>query len=133
MEEHKNDSNLKKFNPDVPTEKRQKETAQNAKLDDEGYLRTPNGSFWDPDGEYFNRNGLDVHGGFYSEQGEYIPGPEWLPEYGCYPEEKEKYLNINWDEFDAEGEEEVKEENKEEVVNEGELSDGWETVEEDDV
>ena len=30
--------------------------------DDEGFFNTPNGSFWDPDGVYFNREGFDKHG-----------------------------------------------------------------------
>ena len=25
--------------------------------DDEGFFNTPNGSFWDPDGVYFNKEG----------------------------------------------------------------------------
>lgn len=125
-------SNLKaSSNLDAPTEKRKRQSAVNGKLDDEGFFRTPNGSFWDPDGEYFNRKGLDIHLGFYSDLGEYIPGPEWLNEFGCYPEEKEKYLNINFDEEDEDevNEEEKKQDNKDKAC----LSDGWETVEEDDI
>ena len=58
-------------------------------LDDDGFFITPNGSFWDPDYVYFNREGLDKHGGKYDEKGEYIPGPGWDEEYNCYESEKE--------------------------------------------
>ena len=30
--------------------------------DEQGFFVTPNGSFWDPDGVYFNREGFDKHG-----------------------------------------------------------------------
>ena len=63
--------------------------------DELGFIKTPNGSFWDMDGEYFNRNGYDIHGGSYNQHLEYIPGPDWLSDIGCYESEKEKYLNID--------------------------------------
>ena len=69
-------------------------------MDDLGFFKTPNGSFWDPDEEYFNRYGFDIHAGCYSKDLEYIPGPDWLPEIGCYPDEKEKYTNMKFEEFD---------------------------------
>ena len=59
------------------------------KLDDDGFFITPNGSFWDPDYVYFNRDGFDKHGGKYDETGEYIPGPGWDDELNCYESEKE--------------------------------------------
>lgn len=58
-------------------------------LDEDGFFITPNGSFWDPDYVYFNREGLDKHGGKYDEKGEYIPGPGWDEELNCYESEKE--------------------------------------------
>ena len=42
------------------------------KQDDLGFSYTPNGSFFDADGEYFNKNGFDVHGGWYTKEKEYI-------------------------------------------------------------
>jgi hypothetical protein len=59
------------------------------------FCRTPNGSFWDYDDEYFNRFGYDIHGGSYNKDLEYIPGPTWLTDLGCYPEDEEKYRNID--------------------------------------
>lgn len=61
--------------------------------DSYGFYTTPNGSFWDPDGVYFNREGFDRHGGKYNENCEYIPGPGWLEQYMCYEDEKEDYID----------------------------------------
>ena len=61
--------------------------------DDEGFFETPNGSFWDPDGVYFNREGYDKHGGYYDENDEYVPGKGWDEENNCYKEE------LNEDEY----------------------------------
>ena len=55
--------------------------------DDEGFFITPNGSFWDPDGVYFNREGFDKYGGYYDDNDEYVPGEDWNKEYNCYEEE----------------------------------------------
>ena len=55
--------------------------------DDEGFFNTPNGSFWDPDGVYFNREGYDKHGGYYDENQEYIPGKGWDEINNCYKDE----------------------------------------------
>ena len=55
--------------------------------DDEGFFNTPNGSFWDPDGVYFNRDGFDKHGGYYDDNDEYIPGKGWDEEHNCYKDE----------------------------------------------
>ena len=52
--------------------------------DDEGFFTTPNGSFWDPDGVYFNREGYDKHGGYYDDNDEYVPGKGWDEENNCY-------------------------------------------------
>ena len=65
--------------------------------DDEGFFNTPNGSFWDPDGVYFNREGFDKHGGYYDDNIEYIPGKGWIEEYNCY---KDEIKNSEEDEFD---------------------------------
>ena len=61
--------------------------------DDEGFFSTPNGSFWDPDGVYFNREGYDKHGGYYDDNDEYVPGKGWDEENNCYKDE------LNDDEF----------------------------------
>lgn len=76
---------------------------KNLNTDELGFSYTPEGSFYDPDDEYFNRYGFDIHGGWYSKQKEYIPGPDWLSDLGCYEDEREKYLNIKDD--SSEGEE----------------------------
>ena len=54
--------------------------------DEEGFFITLNGSFWDPDGVYFNSEGYDRHGGYYQD-GEYIPGKGWDEENNCYLDE----------------------------------------------
>ena len=61
--------------------------------DSYGFYRTLNGSFWDPDGVYFNNEGVDKNGGKYDNNFEYIPGPGWLPEYMCYENEKDQYID----------------------------------------
>ena len=63
--------------------------------DKDGFFITPNGSFWDPDGVYFNKEGYDKHGGRYDSEGEYIPGEGWNKKNNCYESEIEDY-----DEFD---------------------------------
>ena len=77
----------------IPKERRIRTKETKGKLDDDGFFRTPNGSFWDMDGEYFNRHGFDIHGGKYVNVLDYIPGPTWIEELGCYPEDEEKYKN----------------------------------------
>ena len=79
------------INEKIPKEKRIRTNETEGKFDNDGFFRTPNGSFWDMDGEYFNRYGYDIHGGKYLDTLDYIPGPTWIEELGCYPEDKEKY------------------------------------------
>lgn len=55
--------------------------------DDQGFFNTPNGSFWDPDGVYFNREGYDKHGGYYDDNQEYVPGEGWDEDNNCYKDE----------------------------------------------
>ena len=97
MEKSKN-QNLK-----IPKERRIKENDTKGEIDEDGFFRTPNGSFWDCDGEYFNRYGYDIHGGSYSNILDYVPGPSWIDELGCYPEEKEKYMKDDFDNDFEEG------------------------------
>ena len=37
----------------------------------------------------------DIHGGWYTKEKEYIYGPDWLSDLGCYEDEKEKYKGRN--------------------------------------
>jgi hypothetical protein len=85
---------LQKFDQNfLPKERRLRKVDTVGHLDTLQFFRTPDGSFWDDDGEYFNRHGYDINGGHYSKEIEYIPGPDWLSDLGCYPDEKEKYAN----------------------------------------
>lgn len=72
--------------------------------DEEGFFNTPNGSFWDPDGVYFNREGYDKHGGYYDEETqEYIPGPGWDEKNNCYLDEFNEFNNYNnYNDYDDE-------------------------------
>ena len=88
--ESKNDA--KESKDKIPKERRKRTKETEGKFDDDGFFTTPNGSFWDMDGEYFNRYGYDIHGGKYIDKLDYIPGPTWIEELGCYPEDKDKYL-----------------------------------------
>ena len=66
--------------------------------DEDGFFNTPNGSFWDPDGVYFNKEGYDKHGGYYDDQTqEYVPGKGWDEANNCYKDE------INDDYYDEFG------------------------------
>ena len=60
--------------------------------DEYGFYYSPDGSFWDPDGVYFNSYGYDSHGGYYSNNFEYIPGPGWVDELLCYEDEKKELM-----------------------------------------
>ena len=88
MESKKDDMELK---DKIPKERRVKTKDTKGEYDEDGFFTTPNGSFWDMDGEYFNRYGFDIHGGKYVDKLDYIPGPNWIEELGCYPEDKDKY------------------------------------------
>ena len=59
--------------------------------DEFGFFNTPNGSFWDPDGVYFNRDGFDKHGGYYDDNNEYVPGEGWDEANNCYKDEINDY------------------------------------------
>ena len=88
------ESENKKYDPSLwPKERKPKPL--DGKADDLGFINTPNGSFYDFDGEYFNKNGFDIHGGWYTKNKEYIYGPDWLSELGCYEDD-------NNEEFDYE-------------------------------
>ena len=86
------------INSKIPKERRKRTKETEGKFDNDGFFRTPNGSFWDMDGEYFNHYGYDIHGGKYLDGLDYIPGPSWIEELGCYPEDEEKYKKEDIDE-----------------------------------
>ena len=92
----------KEIDNKIPKERRIRTKETEGKLDDYGFFHTPNGSFWDMDGEYFNHYGFDIHGGKYVNELDYIPGPTWIEGLGCYPEDEEKYKNEDIDNFDEE-------------------------------
>lgn len=56
-------------------------------LQEDGFYVTPEGSFWDPEGDYFNKYGFDKYGGNYDQYKVYIPGEGWLEEFQCYKED----------------------------------------------
>ena len=93
-------------------------------LEEDGFFTTPNGSFWDPDYVYFNREGYDIHGGYYDENDRYIPGDFWDEKNQCYYGETEGSLSndiedliITNDSHDKKLEEkEEEEDNKDENV-----------------
>ena len=89
MESKKEELNM---NDKIPKERRKRTKETKGEFDEDGFFKTPNGSFWDMDGEYFNHFGFDIHGGKYVDKLDYIPGPTWIEELGCYPEDKDKYL-----------------------------------------
>jgi len=45
-----------------------------AEYDDLGFYNLLDGSFYDPDGHYFNVHGYDNLGGYYNDDNIYIPG-----------------------------------------------------------
>lgn len=70
-----------------------------------GCYLLPDGSFWDPNGVYFNRDGLDINGGYYDEDFVYHPGQNWNEELQCYlnPETDLNTLPLDYQEKLMEG------------------------------
>jgi hypothetical protein len=68
------------------------EEVEGGHYDNVGFYHTPNGSFWDTDGIYFDRTGKDVHGGYYDQEKNYHPGEGWVDSLMCYEDE---IMNIN--------------------------------------
>jgi hypothetical protein len=60
------------------------ELVEGGYVDGNGFYCTPEGSFWDENYTYFNREGRDKHGGYYDEYCVYIPGDGWNEEHQCY-------------------------------------------------
>ena len=88
------------LNDKIPKERRIRTKETKGEFDEDGFFTTPNGSFWDMDGEYFNHFGYDIHGEKYIDKLDYIPGPTWIEELGCYPEDKDKYQKEDLNDID---------------------------------
>ena len=69
-------------------------------LDEDGFFYTPNGSFWDPDYVYFNREGYDKHGGYYDDDYNYIPGEGWDEVNQCYNDEIDVFEDSDYEDED---------------------------------
>jgi hypothetical protein len=63
------------------------EEVEGGYYDHQGYYITPNGSFWDENLVYYNRDGFDKYGGTFDEYGTYFPGQGWNEDFGCYDAE----------------------------------------------
>ena len=94
-----NKTSQKVFQKETFTERQWTEETK-GDYDNDGFFVTPNGSFWDPDGVYFNKDGFDKHGGRYDSDGIYIPGEGWNERNNCYESEIEDY-----DEYDYQDDE----------------------------
>ena len=77
---------------EIPSFERPFEEVEDGYVDDRGFYTTPNGSFWDNTGNYFNRFGFDVHGGTYDKYGIYQPGKDYDEKSGYYNNDYEKNL-----------------------------------------
>ena len=118
----------------IPKERRKRAKETEGKFDDDGFFTTPNGSFWDMDGEYFNRYGYDIHGGKYIDKLDYIPGPTWIEELGCYPEDKDKYLkeeDLNEDDEDMKDIDMDNIEGDEDLINDMKMQKVYEDIKEE--
>jgi hypothetical protein len=60
------------------------EEVEGGYYDNNGNYMTPNGSFWDENQIYYNRDGFDKFGGIFDEYGTYYPGQDWNDELCCY-------------------------------------------------
>lgn len=81
------------------------EEVEDGNYNEDGFYVTPDGSFWDPEGDYFNKYGYDKYGGTYDQYKVYIPGDGWLEEFQCYQEDlnqndEEKIREILNDRFE---------------------------------
>jgi hypothetical protein len=71
------------------------EEVEGGVYDNYGCYLLPDGSFWDPNGVFFNKDGLDSNGGFYDEDFLYHPGQNWNEEFQCYNTEQITNLPLN--------------------------------------
>ena len=47
---------------------------QKGKYDEDGFYILEDGGFYDPNGYYFDKKGVNANGGIYDEEGNYVPG-----------------------------------------------------------
>jgi hypothetical protein len=94
----------------APYRDRDFEEVEGGYYDTQGYYITPEGSFWDENLVYFNREGFDKYGGTFDEYGTYLPGPGWNEEFGCYEAELGSHSLINNDMLKQALQETIKEE-----------------------
>ncbi len=94
------DSDLPYTNHSQPQWPETFEEVEGGYYDIYGCYFLPDGSFWDINKVYFNRDGLDANDGSYDENFNYHPGPNWNEELQCYisPDQipnhfKEKFIN----------------------------------------
>lgn len=78
---------------DIPFIDRPMEEVDGGMYDDRGFYVTPNGSFWDMDGNYFNHDGKDKNGGSYDVFGFYNPGKENDDDKGIFVIKEEDFTN----------------------------------------
>jgi hypothetical protein len=86
------------------------EEVEGGYYDHQGYYITPNGSFWDENLVYYNRDGFDKYGGTFDEYGTYIPGPDWNEDFGCYNVEMGNHSKTHQDALQNALQETIKEE-----------------------
>ena len=84
------------------TNNRDFEEVEGGEYLENGFYVTPNGSFWDSDGVYFNKEGYDRHEGYYDKEYEYHPGRGWVPHALCYEDELENSENYDYDNYENE-------------------------------
>ncbi len=75
----KNSNKNKEF-PDVFVE-------EGGFYDVNGFYILYDGSFWNNEKIFFNKDGFDSYSGQYDENLQYIPGPDWNEELQCYNSE----------------------------------------------
>ena len=123
--ENKDNKELKEIKNIVNKEftEREFEEVDGGQYLENGFYITPNGSFWDSDGVYFNKHGYDKHEGYYNNEYEYQPGRGWIPHMLCYEDDLPEEVGEN-DELDYENLDDLHEE-----VNYSELAENKEKSE----
>jgi len=74
--------------------------ANEGQFDNDGFYLLKDGDFYDAHGYYFDKEGFDATGGFYDDNGVYVPPPEDFEEYGPADGGFDDY----YDELDVQGE-----------------------------
>jgi len=70
------------------------EEVEGGVYDSYGCYINQDGSFWDPQGVFFNKDGFDSFGGFYDEDLHYHPGQNWNEDLQCYMTENVNSLPL---------------------------------------